>query len=193
MASSSPEQSSTKPQGTSPAAEHVRRLHATCIAIGPSGLQPSGFPPNQAPLHGILVRGPSGSGKSDLALRLISQPLMFPVGLTGAPPEPWHGRLVADDQVLLRVANNRLLASAPATLSGKLEVRGLGILELAPVAEVAVSLVIDLVSADRIDRLPQENRTSMINDFSIPNIELFPYEASAPLKVALALIRICNI
>ena len=83
---------------------------------------------------GVLIRGKSGAGKSDLALRLID---------AGAA-------LVADDQVLLENG----IASAPARLQGLLEVRGLGIVRLPFVEKTAVVLTIDLCSADEIERLP---------------------------------------
>ena len=84
--------------------------------------------------RGILLRGPSGSGKSDLALRLIDG---------GA-------RLVADDQVELRRDGHRVLARAPITLSGRMEVRGLGIVPLPYVTEAALHAVIDLVAPQAV-------------------------------------------
>ena len=98
-------------------------LHATAVAID-----------GQA----VLLRGPSGSGKSDLALRLID---------AGA-------RLVADDQSELQRRGDVLLVRAPATIAGLFEVRGLGILRLDALAEAPVALIADLVPADRIERMP---------------------------------------
>ena len=81
-------------------------IHGTCVALGP---------------HAALIRGRSGSGKSDLALRFLALP-------------PEHGLeplLVADDQVWVeRQKDGSLVASAPSNLAGKIEVRGLGILEV---------------------------------------------------------------
>src|SRR3954454_10030977 len=86
----------------------------------------------------VLLRGPSGSGKSDLALRLIE---------AGA-------RLVADDQSEVWRQGDALLVRAPSTIAGLIEVRGLGILRLDALAEAPVGLVADLMAADRIERLP---------------------------------------
>lgn len=107
---------------------------------------------------GILIRGKSGAGKSDLALRLID---------AGAA-------LVADDQVLLENG----IASAPARLQGLLEVRGLGIVRLPFVKKTAVVLTIDLCSADEIERLPDRFGGIM---------RLDPFCASAVAKIKLAL------
>src|SRR5437764_7106591 len=108
-------------------------VHATCVSVG--GL-------------GFLLLGPPGSGKSDLALCLIDQP---GGGLSGAE-KPC--RLVADDQVLIRRANEALIARPPAALAGVLEVRGLGPVRVSHLAEVKLSAVIRLVPYTEIDRLP---------------------------------------
>ena len=102
-------------------------MHATCVAVGDAGL---------------LLRGPPGAGKSDLALRLIDG---------GA-------RLVADDQTELRTEGGRLLARAPEVLAGKLEVRGLGILDLDHRDEVPVCLLVDLTPGRDPERLPEPER-----------------------------------
>jgi HPr kinase/phosphorylase len=130
-------------------------MHATAVAID-----------GQA----VLLRGPSGSGKSDLALRLID---------AGA-------RLVADDQCELRRRDDFLLVSAPATIAGLFEVRGLGILRLDALAEAPVGLIADLATANRIERLPPR-RTDAILGIAVPLIEIAPFEASAATKMRLAL------
>src|SRR5690242_6204798 len=95
---------------------------------------------------GVLLRGPSGSGKSDLALRLID---------AGA-------RLVADDQTrLLRVAD-RIIASAPPTIAGFIEVRGIGPVPMATEEGVWLRLVVDLKPGRDIERLPEESGTSLL-------------------------------
>ena len=86
----------------------------------------------------VLLRGPSGAGKSDLALRLIDG---------GA-------RLVADDQVELRRAGERVLVTAPAAIAGLIEVRGVGIIRLQPVTEATLALLVDLVPLPELDRFP---------------------------------------
>src|SRR6187402_3546256 len=99
-------------------------VHATCIAIDG---------------HGILLRGPSGSGKSDLALRAIDG---------GA-------RLVADDRVVLTGHGENVIASAPSSLHGLIEIRGLGIMRMDTAAEARVALVADLTDPGSVERLPE--------------------------------------
>lgn len=133
----------------------MQRVHATCIAL--EGI-------------GLLLRGPSGGGKSDLALRLIEG---------GA-------RLVADDYVDLEVRGGRLVATAPETIAGLIEARGVGVLRIGNLPEVPVALVVDLVPAGAVDRLPEP---AHCNDFglSLPLVRLDPFQASATAKVRLAL------
>ncbi|HYI71910.1 MAG TPA: aldolase, partial [Skermanella sp.] len=118
----------------------------------------------------VLLRGPSGSGKSDLALRLIDG---------GA-------KLVADDQVELALdAAGRVMARAPATLSGLLEVRGIGILRMNAVRTAPVGLVADLTSEDQVERLP-EAETCLLLDRHVRRIALAPFNDSTPAKLRLA-------
>jgi serine kinase of HPr protein (carbohydrate metabolism regulator) len=91
--------------------------------------------------NALLLRGPAGSGKSDLALRLICSP---PGGLK-LPGPP---RLVADDQCLLSRESDRILIRPHANIAGMLEVRGHGIVRLPHVAESRLALIVDLVSSD---------------------------------------------
>lgn len=117
----------------------------------------------------VLIRGPSGAGKSDLALRLIEG---------GAV-------LVADDQVELTRQGDRLYASPPPTIAGLLEVRGVGIFQFVHRAPVALVLLVDLVKSAEIERLP-EPATDRLQDCSIEQLALFPWEVSAAAKVRLA-------
>jgi serine kinase of HPr protein (carbohydrate metabolism regulator) len=119
----------------------------------------------------ILISGPSGSGKSDLALRLLDR------GFT----------LVSDDQTIVRRDGDRLIASAPPTIAGKLEIRGIGIVELDHVEDSPVGLIVELTSD--IQRLPDDSRERPILGVSIPLITIDAMTASAPSKVALALDR----
>jgi len=117
----------------------------------------------------ILLRGPSGCGKSDLALRLIDG---------GA-------RLVADDQALLRRADNQVFVRAPAEIAGLIEVRGVGILRVDLINEAPIALVADLVPSTQIERIP-DNRFEKVLGLAIPLITLAPFEASAPAKLRFA-------
>ena len=130
-------------------------VHATCVAIGG---------------RGVLLFGHSGSGKSDLALRLIDR---------GA-------KLVSDDYTLVAAKDGRLLGRPPATIAGKIEVRGVGLVEMDCERDVPICLAIDL---DRVpDRLPEEGETMSVAGESVPLIGLMGLEASAPIKVEHALV-----
>ena len=104
------------------------RVHAICVALPDAG---DGW-------SGVLLRGPSGAGKSDLVLRLIDG---------GA-------RLVADDQTELRCVDGVLTACAPQSLAGKIEVRGVGIMELPYLDVVSLVLVCDLTGQSRSSVFP---------------------------------------
>jgi HPr kinase/phosphorylase len=128
-----------------------------------------------------LLRGPSGSGKSDLALRFA---LETPASLQPA--------LVADDQVLIERVDGQLLASPPASIAGKIEVRGIGIVTLAHRPQAALRLLIDLCELDDVPRLPPPGGEASEGfcGLSLPVLRLAPFEASAPLKLRLALERL---
>ena len=119
----------------------------------------------------VLIGGPSGSGKSDLALRLLDR------GFT----------LVSDDQTIVRRDGNGLLAGAPPNIAGKLEVRGIGIVDMEAVADVPVALFVELTSD--IQRIPDDSRERPILGVPVPLISIDAMTASAPSKVALALDR----
>ncbi|HEX8257182.1 MAG TPA: aldolase [Allosphingosinicella sp.] len=131
-------------------------LHASCVAIGG---------------RAVLISGGSGSGKSDLALRLIDR---------GA-------ELVSDDYTIVRRVEGQLIASPPQTIAGKLEVRGLGILERAYVQGAPVCLAIDL--ARGAARMPEPDEALLVAGIRLPAIALNALEASAPIKAELALER----
>jgi len=149
-------------------------VHATCIAFG---------------ARGALLLGPSGSGKSDLALRAVLQ--------EGA-------RLVADDRVRLVRRGKGLSAEAPpeaqaADLLGAIEVHGLGILRLPPArrrVRVQLCLAVALVPPGEVERLPGDwQRIPDLKEaegyeglgLSLPLLRLAPFEVSAALKLRLAL------
>lgn len=133
-------------------------VHATCIAV----------PDPEGGWSGLLLRGAPGSGKSDLALRLLDG---------GA-------RLVADDQTELRRIDGALVACAPVALAGKIEVRGIGIMDVPWLESVAVTLVCDLVNGGEVARLP-EPRHVTIADVALPLLAVAPFEASAAAKLRL--------
>ena len=117
----------------------------------------------------VLIGGRSGKGKSDLALRLIDR---------GA-------KLVSDDYTFVRRVKGRLLATAPETISGKIEVRGVGVLEFPVERDVPVALLVDLdMDATRLPVAPEGR---MVAGVAIPVIGLSALEASAPIKVEAAL------
>ena len=132
-----------------------KQLHASCISINH---------------HGILIKGPPGSGKSDLALRLIKK----------------GGRLVADDRVIVKYHNNILLASPPILLVGLIEVRGIGIIKLDFQKSCTISLVINLVKNESLPRLPRRQNFEIFG-VNLPLIHLPAFEASSVAKVHLAL------
>jgi serine kinase of HPr protein (carbohydrate metabolism regulator) len=117
----------------------------------------------------VLLSGASGAGKSDLALRLIDR------GAT----------LVSDDYTLVERIDVGLRASPPATISGRMEVRGLGIVAMPYVQNAPVALMVDLSAP--VDRLPMTPQHRTIAGLDVPLVQLAPLEASAPIKVELAL------
>jgi serine kinase of HPr protein (carbohydrate metabolism regulator) len=130
-------------------------IHATAVALGG---------------RAVLLLGAPGSGKSDLALRLIES--------------GWI--LVADDRVVLLRRDAILLASSPRNLAGLIEARGIGICRVPFLAEAEVALAVQLDSAAAVERLPQVLSRTFL-DVSIPLINIAPFEASAPAKLRLAL------
>ena len=117
----------------------------------------------------VLITGPSGAGKSDLALRLLDRGFA----------------LVSDDQTIVRRDGDKLLAAAPASISGKLEVRGIGIVEVECVSDATVALWVEL--RGDVERLPDDNRERPILGVPVPIVSIDAMTASAAAKVALAL------
>ena len=132
-------------------------IHASCVAIDG---------------RAVLITGPSGSGKSDLSLRLLDRGFV----------------LVSDDQTIVKKVGTRLIAAAPPTICGKLEIRGIGIVTMKQVNDQPVALVVELTSD--IQRLPDDSRERPIMGVSVPLISIDALSASAPSKVALALDRL---
>ena len=141
-----------------------KTVHGTCVALGDAG---------------ALLRGACGSGKSDLALRF----LYLPSERLGAEPQ-----LVADDQVILLREGDRVLASCPARLNGKIEVRGCGIAHLKRgAAKATLKLVVDLDWTGDRPRFPEKTEWESVLDVPVRRIILDPFEPSAPIKLALAI------
>jgi serine kinase of HPr protein (carbohydrate metabolism regulator) len=129
-------------------------LHASCVAIDG---------------RAVLIEGLSGSGKSDLALRLIDR------GAT----------LVSDDYTIVRRHADTLIASAPSNIAGLIEVRGVGLVPMPVVADVPVALIVTI--SDDVERLPEDLEREVIAGESMPRCRVSPFEASAPFKVELIL------
>jgi serine kinase of HPr protein (carbohydrate metabolism regulator) len=129
-------------------------IHASCLALGEDG---------------VLLRGPSASGKSSLALRLIDQ---------GA-------ELVGDDYCCYWTRQGRLWAGPQPPLVGLLEVRGMGIIRLPYRRQVTVQAVIDLCPGVALERLPSA-QTTVILGLEVPLYTLDPFHNDACAKVRLA-------
>lgn len=118
---------------------------------------------------GVLFEGPSGSGKSDLALRMMDR------GAT----------LIADDRYLVRQSRRGLIVSAPDSLYGLLEVRGLGIQSMPAIKTTRLALVVSLVDAADVPRLPEYEKVEL-HGHKLPKILLNAFEQSTPIKIELA-------
>lgn len=139
--------------------------HATCIALDG---------------RAALFVGPAGIGKSDLALRC----------LTLAPTlggRVLQACLVADDRVAVERGGLRLVVRAPEPIRGKLEVRGLGIIGVPYAPEAELALIVRLVSSGQVERLPDPRPEEDLLGIAVPALHVAAFEASAPLKVLLAL------
>ncbi|WP_072385968.1 hypothetical protein [Hyphomicrobium sp. CS1BSMeth3] len=129
-----------------------------------------------------LLIGPPGSGKSDLALRCILQ---------GAWIDGRHclATLLADDQVIVDRSGGGLVACAPDTIAGRIEVRGLGIIDMPSVPAAEIGLAVELVAPAAIERLPEAGSTWPLLGAEVPLLRVSAFETSAHLKVLLALAR----
>lgn len=143
--------------------EQTELKHATAVALGDAA---------------AIIVGPSGSGKSDFALRCLAM-----------APNPICARsfkLVSDDQTQLSIVDGRLIATCPPTIAGKIEVRGIGIVEVNWCDNLEVALIVNLTQR-HVLRLPAEEERERLLGISVRCISLNPWEVSAPLKLALAL------
>lgn len=130
-------------------------MHATCVAIEGAG---------------ILLRGASGKGKSDLAHRLIAV----------------HGaELVADDQTVLTLDKSYVVAACKEGWEGQLELRGLGIATMPHAQNVPIALAIDLVDRGEVPRLPDPAFVTLIG-VEVPLLKLHAFDQSTPTKILVA-------
>jgi len=142
-------------------------VHASCLAFGTVA---------------VVIRGAPGSGKSSLCLRLMDDE-GFGIGDT-----LMRATLVADDQVDIRAEGDGLIASAPTALAGKLEIRGLGIVEIPFRNEVRVRLVVDLVDMKDIPRMPMEAELAVrLLGVTLARLMLDARSSDAPARLRAAL------
>jgi len=135
-------------------------IHATAVLVG---------------ARAVLIRGPAGSGKSNLAFALIR------AGESGALP---FARLIGDDRVHVEAAHGRLLVRPAPTIAGLIEIRGLGIRRLPHEPVAIVGLVVDLAAADA-GRLPaRESTLTEIAGIALPRLAVAPPDAPFPIVIA---------
>ena len=134
-------------------------VHASAVLVG---------------ARAVLIRGPSGSGKSRLAWELLE---------TGRGGAGAFARLVGDDRVHLQAAGGRLLVRPNDALAGLIELRGVGILRRDHEACAVVGLVVDLAAADA-ERLPERGET-IVEGIPIPRLAVAPAVAALPLVLAI--------
>ncbi len=140
-----------------------KTIHGTCVAWGH---------------YAALIRGDSGSGKSDLAFRF-------------AALQEGECNLVADDRVFLKYSDNKLIVSGPDSLKGLIELRGVGLVQIPYIESAELKLVIDLVDLEDVPRMQvpyESNCYQTVMGTSLPHAKLYSFEPSAPNKV-LALIK----
>lgn len=119
--------------------------------------------------YAVLIVGPSGSGKSDLALRLIDR------GAT----------LISDDIVGIESIDDHLILSAAPNIAGKIELRGVGICVVDCLSSAPLRLVVELTQD--VDRMPPDDQSAAIGNFWVPMIKIDPFQASSALKLEWAL------
>ena len=135
-------------------------IHATAVLAGPKA---------------VLIRGPSGSGKSLLAWNLINAPSQGLLPFT---------RLVGDDRLHVEAAHGRLLVRPAEALAGLVEVRGLGIRKVPFEGTAVVGLVVDLAAPDS-ERLPErKSAIAEVAGITLPRLAVAPWEDPLPLLIA---------
>jgi serine kinase of HPr protein (carbohydrate metabolism regulator) len=135
-------------------------IHASAVLVGE---------------RAVLIRGPSGSGKSRLAFDLI---------LAGRANQIAATTLVGDDRVHVHPSAGELMVRPTPALSGLIEIRGLGIRQCAFASEAPVGLVVDLDAADAERLPPPEALRARIEGISIPRIPVKQGFSGLPLVIA---------
>lgn len=136
-------------------------LHGTSVAIDA---------PNAQDCDAVFLRGPSGSGKSDLAFRLMDKGAL----------------LISDDQTQFELRRDKVFATGVSEIRGMMELRGVGLIRVRTAEIARLRLVVDLVHPSDVPRLP-EWETLDILGVGIPRLRLHAFEASCPLKIFKAL------
>lgn len=151
--------------------EGVLLVHATTVAF--SG-------------RAVMLRGPSGSGKSELALRLMEQ------SGTGLGRLNLRAQLIADDQTEVFMRRGKLWVRCPKTIAGQMEMRGLGIFNVKPGKACPLALIVDLQPAAKIERMPEAaDLLTTLLDQQVPRIMLDASQPSAASILRLAFVQLC--
>lgn len=138
----------------------MTNIHGTAVALGGKA---------------VLLRGQSGSGKSDLALKLIDR------GAT----------LISDDQVLIEKVEKTLFLSAPKPIANLLEIRGLGIINFERLDRVPLVLIVDLLGNEIPERLPEPSFAEILA-CKFPQLKLEAKRDSGHIIVELAMAKLCG-
>ncbi|TPJ74355.1 HPr kinase/phosphorylase [Mesorhizobium sp. B2-7-1] len=146
------------------AAAKLRNIHGTAILIGE---------------RGVLITGPSGAGKTTLALALLDH----------CRTRGTFSRLVGDDQLFSDARGGRLLCRAPASIAGLAEVHGIGPRPLAFEPAAVIDLVVRLVEPADMARL-QDETTETIDGCRLPRIDVARQNVAAALPMLMARLSI---
>ena len=135
-------------------------IHASAVLVGAKA---------------VLIRGPAGSGKSQLVWNLLT------AAAQGALP---FARLVADDRLHVESCGGRLLARPPQALAGMIEIHGLGIRRVESEPMAVIGMVIDLAAPDASRHPEKKAGTTLIAGVTLPRLAVAPGMAALPLVLA---------